>query len=246
MKYQIFILYLLLTVSFQSCQKSLQKEMIVQGNIKGLTKGTLYLDKLKDSVFTAVDSFNVRDNGQFTLGDNIESPEIYHLRIKEKANEFLLIFGEKGRITVNSKLDKFATAAKISGSTNQDLLSEYKKMIQKFNDKRLDLFKANFEAEKEKNQKKLDSLDAVYKNLIRKRYLYTTNFALTHADKEVAPYLALTELYNAKIQLLDTVNNTLSTTVKESKYGKQLADFIAVIKKNETSGSAHSVQDLLN
>ncbi len=80
----------------------------------------------------------------------------------------------------------------------------------------------------------LDSLETAYKSLVRRRYLYTTNYAVKHADKEVAPYLALTELYNANISLLDTVNNSLSENIKNSKYGKQLDRFITVIRKNES------------
>ena len=61
------------------------------------------------------------------------------------------------------------------------------------------------------------------------------NFALNNNDSEVAPYLALTEIYNAKVHLLDTINNTLTAKVKESKYGKELQTFIDKIKKEENN-----------
>ena len=48
----------------------------------------------------------------------------------------------------------------------------------------------------------------------------------TKGGFEVSPYIALTELNNANIQLLDTVNKSLSEEVRLSKYGKQLDDFI--------------------
>jgi len=227
-----FILFILV-YSLYACNGTADKSFTVNGEIKGLTKGTLYLDKLSDSIFKVVDSFSVRDNGKFTLSDALESPEIYYLRIKEKPDESILIFGEKSIVTLTSKLEKFSTSAKISGSKNHDLLTEYKKMIRKFSDSRLDLIKANIEAQQTQNQHKIDSLDQVHRSLIRRRYLYTTNFAVNHADKEVAPYLALTELFNANIKLLDTVNNSLSEKVKASKYGKQLDQFISVIKKTE-------------
>lgn len=216
-----------------SCNTNTKKDFRINGTIKGLTKGTIYLEKLKDSIFKPVDSFLVRDNGKFSVGDMIDSPEIYYLRIKEKPDETILIFGEKGSIIVKSKLEKFNISAKVSGSSNHDLLTEYKKMVQKFNDKRLDLFKANLEAEQAHDQTGIDSLNKVHSSLIRRRYLYTTNFAVNHADKEIAPYLALTELYNANISLLDTVNNSLTEKIQLSKYGKQLDRFISVVKKNE-------------
>jgi len=43
----------------------------------------------------------------------------------------------------------------------------------------------------------------------------------------------LSDLFNANIKLLDTINNSLSKKVKASKYGKELANFIAGIKKDE-------------
>ena len=206
---------------------------MVQGTIKGLTKGTVYLDKVQDTLIVAIDSFLVRDDGHFILGEQIESPEIYYLRIKEIPNKKLLIFGEKSIINVEANLDKFDYSAKIAGSKNHDLLTTYKKMNQKFKDAKLNLFKANLEAEKANNQQTLDSLEMVFKSLNRRQYLYTTNYAVNNSDKEVAPYIALTELYNAKLSLLDTVNNSLTEDIKNSKYGKQLDRFIAVIKKNE-------------
>ncbi|HHB52157.1 MAG TPA: DUF4369 domain-containing protein, partial [Saprospiraceae bacterium] len=217
----------------------------INGDIKGFTKGTVYLQKVVDTLITVIDSTDVYKNGKFSIGDSIDSPEIYYLQIKEKPDESLLIFGEQGIVTVSSKIDKFSTAAVVKGSENHDLLTQYKEMIQKFNGKRLDLFKANFDAERAQDQATLDSLDKAYKNLIRKRYLYTANFAVKHSDKEVAPYIALTELYNANISLLDTVNNALTDRIKVSKYGRKLDRFIRVIKKNETTDSLDSIQNLV-
>ena len=56
--------------------------------------------------------------------------------------------------------------------------------------------------------------------------MYTINFAINNKDSEVAPYLALSEIYDANIKYLDTINNQLTPKVKASKYGKQLQDYI--------------------
>jgi len=233
MKLSHFFLSLILLFSFGSCKQTKNTNFVLTGTIKGLTKGTVYLDRVKDTIIVAVDSFKVRDNGYFLLGEDIESPEIFYLRIKEVPNKKLLVFAEKGKIDVQTKLEKFDYSAKIKGSKNHDLLMNYKKMIQQFKDSKLELFKENLEAEKANNAKALDSLEIVFKSLNRRQYLYTTNFAVNNSDKEIAPYIALTELFNANLSLLDTVNNSLSEEIKNSKYGKQLDRFISVIKKNE-------------
>jgi len=145
----------------------------------------------------------------------------------------ILFFAEKGAINITTRLEKFGLDVEIKGSKTQKLLDKYKKMIQKFNDKQLDLIQLNFNAQKDKNKSQLDSIDKVSKSLIKRRYLYATNFAVSHSKSEVAPYIALSDLYNANITLLDTINNSLSKKVKASKYGKKLAKFIADIKKDE-------------
>ena len=61
--------------------------------------------------------------------------------------------------------------------------------------------------------------------------LFTTNFAITNSDSEVAPYIALTEMYDASLKMLDTVNNSLSDKVKKSDYGKRLQEYLTKIKK---------------
>ena len=82
-------------------------------------------------------------------------------------------------------------------------------------------------------QAQIDSIKKLINGLVRRRYFYTTNFAVNHSDNEIAPYLALTELFDANITLLDTINNTLTPKVKISKYGKALGKFIADIKSKE-------------
>ncbi len=216
-----------------SCSTEKKGSMLVTGEIKNLKKGTLYLQKIQDTLLVAVDSIVMDGVSAFTLSDEIESPELYFLSLDKSPTKQISFFGEEGTITINTRLDKFVYGATIKGLSNQLLLDEYKKMISQFNDKRLDYIKANLEAKKAGDSIKMDSLDKKILGLVKNRYLYTTNFAKNHADKEVAPYLALTELANANIRLLDTVNNSLSKEVSASKYGKKLKEFLAEIKAKE-------------
>jgi len=228
------LLPLIIVISLiASCGKSHKGNMLVKGNIDGLKKGTLYLQKIKDTLLVTVDSIQLNGNGNFILSDNIESPEMYYITLGEISNEKMAFFGEKGEITISTKLAKLATSLKIAGSSNQLLLDEYQAMIQKFNGKNLDLIKEKFNALKDNDSEAQLASEKAEGNLVKRRYLYTTNFALTHADTEVAPYIALTALYNANIKLLDTVNNSLSEKIKASTYGIQLNDYIAQIKNQE-------------
>ncbi len=219
-------------VLIYSCTKESENTMYVKGNIKGLKKGTLYLQKQMDSLIISVDSIHVNGTDEFLLRDVVLSPEMYFLTLGS-GNKRIAFFGEKDTINISSRLDKFEFKAKITGSKNQELLDNYLDIKKKFSNQNLDLIKEEFEARKSGVQDSLDIINKKLKNLNRRLYLYTTNFAVNNSDYEVAPYIALTELVNANIKLLDTINKSLTPEIKSSKYGMQLDEFIATIKETE-------------
>ena len=227
------ILTLLTITLFVTCTTKKQGNMLVKGTVDGLKKGTLYLQKFNDTLLVSVDSIQLSGTSDFMLSHQVNSPEMYYLVLGKGKDKTISFFGEKGEITINTKLSKFSTSAKITGSKNQILWEEHNNMAIKFSGKRLDLIKEKFEAQKNKDKKALLKVEALEKNLIKRKYYYTTNFSVKNGNHEIAPYLALTELYNANIQLLDTVNNSLSKQVKTSKYGVALSQFIKDIKANE-------------
>ncbi|WP_299110171.1 DUF4369 domain-containing protein [uncultured Tenacibaculum sp.] len=230
---KIIALIAITLVAF-ACSSKKEGNMIVKGQIKGLKKGTLYLQKMKDTILVSVDSVNLLGDDKFTLVDNLESPVVYYITFDGNTDEKrLLFFGEKGEITINDNIEEFGFNPEISGSENQKSLEEYFKITRRFNDQNLELIKLNFNAQKSNNLDSVKMVEKKFNALTRKRVLFATNFALNNSDKEVAPYIALTELYDANIRLLDTVNNSLSDKVKNSDYGKRLQKFVSKIKKDE-------------
>lgn len=225
-------LIILLALFVFACAKESENTMYVKASVKGLKKGTFYLQKQKDSTIISVDSISVNGTEDFMLTDEIETPEMYYLTLKNSPKR-ISFFGEKDTVSIQSQLDKFGLKVRIQGSENQELLDQFNDIQQKFNNQRLDLIKQEFEARKTGSQDSIDLVAKKYKNWERKKYLYTTNFAITNGEFEVAPYIALTELVDANLSLLDTINNSLSPEVKQSKYGVQLDEFVAEIKKNE-------------
>ena len=212
--------------------------MILTGTVDGLRKGTLYLQKIQDSTLVNIDSVVVNGNPEFQFKTEIENPEIYYLYLKKEdgdsLNDRILFFAEKGNITVNTLLKTFESSAKVTGSENQKLLQEYRKLAKQFNEKNLEYIQAYFtEAKKENNSKKLDSIQGAIDNLLKRRYLYALNFASTNGDNVIAPFIALTEVSDANIIFLDTVASKLTDKVKASKYGKEFIEFIATRKAKE-------------
>jgi succinate dehydrogenase flavin-adding protein (antitoxin of CptAB toxin-antitoxin module) len=227
--------FLLVIVLFVIACGKKEADLTVKVNVEGLKKGTLYLKKIKDTTLVSVDSITINGESFIELHSDLESPEIFYLYLDKNSAEKdrIAFFANKGITEINTTLKNFAFDAKIKGSEQQKVLEEYQKVISKLNNRNLDLIKEHFEAQKSGDSIKLDSIVKMSDNLLKRKYLYTVNFALNNNDSEVAPYIALSEIYDARIDLLDTINKSLTDNIKNSKYGKELDRFIQVVKQKE-------------
>ena len=205
--------------------------MKISGSINGLKKGKLFLQKVKDSTLINVDSFEVKGTSNFILSDNIIGSEIYYLYLNkddgDSLNDRIPFFGEKGEIEIRTRLSTFESSAIISGSKNQLILEEYNSMIRRFNTENLNLIK-DFVNNKDiiNDENRLLNLEKESERLMRRKYLYSLNFASIHNESEVAPYIALYEIPDANPILLDSVFIKLSPKIKDSKYGKLLLEYL--------------------
>ncbi len=213
-----------------------ENTMIVSGNIKGLKKGTLYLQKISDSVLTSIDSLTIEGDGNFSLKAELEDPEIFYLYLEKndnnEVNDRITFFGEPGTITINTSWNTFDTNASISGSTNHKKLEEYRSVMSRMNTENLEILQGAMDPEIQKDSLALDSIQkASDRNLLR-RYLYSLNFAINNKDSHVAPYVALTEVADANIKYLDSVYYSLSPEVANAKYGRALQKYLEELKSD--------------
>ncbi len=224
---------LLLLLAF-SCGKK-EHDLTVKGSVKGLKKGIIYLQKISDTMLLAVDSVSIKGDVNFELHSDLDTPEMFYLYLDKNDNseDRLSFFANKGVTEIHTTLKNFVYDAKIIGSKQQEVLSEYNKMIKKFNNKSLDLYKAKFEAFKSEDLVKADSLQLAYDRNNKSKFLYTLNFSMNHLDSEVTPFIALTDLYNSNVKALDTIYNNLDDKVLNSKYGLELKKYIEGIKLEE-------------
>ncbi|MBC9797676.1 DUF4369 domain-containing protein [Sinomicrobium sp. FJxs] len=209
--------------------------MHLTGQVEGLKKGKIYLQKVQDSTLVSLDSLIVDGNSHFDFTTEIEEPEIFYLSVTRhnsvNKDTSLLFFGEKGEITINTSWNYFSAEAEVEGSETHEKLEEYQKVIRQFREKNLELVTEQLKAGKD--SLKRDSLARLANKNTTRSYLYTLNFALGNADSYVAPYIALAEVANARIKYLDTINKSLSPEVAASKYGKALNEYIEEIKARE-------------
>ena len=237
--FKIVVIFILI-IGCTGKSKSDMNTIEVKGSIEGLRKGTLYLQKIQDSILIDLDSLVLKGSSNFKLQAKINSPEIFYLYLDKKdgdtLNDRIRFFGEKGTIEINTLLKTYESSAQISGSENHLLLEEYLTFIRRFDQENLKLVKVYFNELRENNaSKKLDSIQKKMDNLLLRRYLFTINFASNNSDKEIAPYLMVTEVNDTSIKLLDSVMVKLSPEVKNSKYGKDLKLLIDKRKKEISS-----------
>ncbi len=222
--------YFILVILISSCSQT-PKNTTVSGNIKGFQKGTLYLQRVDDGEFMTLDSLAMSNTTDFELGYDLEEAEMLFLSIsKELDAERISFFADKGVTTINTSLKRFKYDAKIEGSAQQKLLESYYKNIGRFKDQKLELIEAQLNAQKDGNTAVADSLQVQLDKLVQRSYLYSINFAVNNKESEVAPFVAVSEIYDANVKYLDTINKILPPKIANSKYGMILEAYIKTVK----------------
>jgi len=223
-------LSLFLAILIMSCTQP-SKNTTVSGNIKGLQKGTLYLQHVKDEGFTTLDSLEMTSTTDFQLGCDLDEAEVLFLSLsKELDAERISFFADQGHTTINTTLKRFKYDAQIEGSDQQKLLESYYKNIERFKNQKLELIEAQLNAQKDGNLERSDSLQVKINKIVQRSYLYSINFALNNKDSEVAPFVAVSEIYDANVKYLYTINKVLPPKIANSKYGIILEEYIKTIK----------------
>lgn len=209
--------------------------MQVEVFVKDLKKGTLYLERVQDSILVAVDSMQITQEKPIVLEADLNHPELFYVLLdRNKADDFdnrIPFFGEAGNISIQTTLDGYVTKAEVVGSPTQDIFNSYNKVISQFNNEELDLLAAYLQAQISQNSDSLALLEKQSTSLAKRKILFTANFAVNNRTSVIAPYLALYNLISDSKSLLDTIAASMSDDVRNSSYGKQLRDYLADAEK---------------
>ncbi len=139
--------------------------------------------------------------------------------------------GVAGVIEVNTALSlnslgSYKRSFEVRGKKNIELMEEFKIFEKQFmskrdklNDKRKIFIETN-------DVERLDSIQKLLDVLQYKSYLYTANFAINNSDSEIAPYLGVKKIADAKIEILETIEEKLTEKVKKSRYGKIFLELV--------------------
>ena len=220
----------LLIISFlfilTNCENN-ENNMTVKVKVENFKKGNVYLQKISDSALINVDSIFVKKNESIILKYNIDSPELFYLNLDvsniENRIEF---FGEKGEINIDTSLEKFNSDFKISGSSSDSIYRDYLSVIKKFNNQKLDLIQLSFNLTKTELNDSLIKVQNQIKSLNKRQYLYNLNYTVSNGNSFISPLIAINEFSESGKIVLDTIKNSMSKQVLESKYGKIFSDIV--------------------
>lgn len=231
------VLALLIALAVFSCKKeeTSTKNFVLTGNIKGLKQGKLYIQRVKDTLLVPIDSITISGNSSFKSEFDLESPEMLYLfldrGVTNSIDNNIPFFAEPGKMHIETSLDFFTADATITGSKNQELYDEYKKVVSRYVDQDLDLITQRFEAFKKKDMATIAKIQEKQDAIKKRKYLYTTNFAVNHPDAEVSPYVTLAEIYDINFKYLDTIKKTMTPRVAKTLYGKKFMEYYAEREK---------------
>lgn len=228
------ILYAVAAIALlASCAKQ-EGNLLITGDINGLNQGKIYFQRVKDSTLTAFKTVKFDGNSTFETYLDIQEPEVIYLFLDRGTSNSLdnniAFFAEKGKMTISADVDNFIGKAKITGNKNQELLNDYKSVITNYNKKNLELVENRIKADWAKNTRVADSIKKLEDGIVTRKYQFTINFCLNNPDAEITPFLAITEIYDANPKYLDSIYNSLTPKVKQSKYGKKLSEYLVAVK----------------
>ena len=232
---KLFIALCAVSILFSCKEKKPANNLEISGYIKDLKKGTLYIKKVQDTALITIDTIKINGDSHFVSNIIVANPEMYYLILDRgttvSGDNSISFFAESGKMTIESSLGFYSSDVKISGSKNQQLYDEYKKVANQFVDQNLDLVELKFAAYQSKNATELEKIQQKQDAILKRKYLYTTNFAVNNGNFEVAPYLTLAEIPDINMKYLDTIQKRMSPKVSKSIYGKKLNSFIAERRK---------------
>jgi len=236
----VFIAFLF----FTGCT-SKTENLTLSGTVKGLKKGTLYLQKFEDTLLISVDSVHIDGKSDFVFREQLDEPEIYYLYVQLKdaslQDDLITFFAEEGTMTIHTVIDEFGNRARITGSKNDSILRVYDKLKQRFITRNLELIEERLKLKSGSPDSLKIAIELQQQRLLSNKYYTTVNFAINHKDFEVAPYLVLSEAAEVQVKYLDTVYNVLPQKIKDSKYGRELESFIQFRRENDSLEFVNSI-----
>ena len=126
----------LATVVFLSACKSDQNKITVVGSLEGMPAQQLFLEELRLSGTTVIDSTTSKEDGRFELEGTVNEPGLYRVRFGSQEEAFALLSGSGGAYSVNGNWkapDQFKVGGNAATASLQGFLARMRRFSVDFN-----------------------------------------------------------------------------------------------------------------
>ena len=190
--------------------------------VKGLKKGTVYIETFKDTAYTLLDSMYFYNTEIQEKDLRVEYPTLVRLKLESDKykSPYVEFFYNNGNVEAESTLKNFITDFEVKGDSLTTDIKDYQKIIKKFNNQKLDLIaeKLNILTKKD-TINTIEFIDENLNKLERRKGLFIINFCLNKNDKAYTPLIAYTEINYITKKYIDSIYSNLTDNVKESHFG---------------------------
>lgn len=124
MKKNLLVIAVIALVLGYACDTKETGGLSLEGSVKDVSEGTVYLQKFRNKTFFVIDSAAIT-NGAFQFSKEVELPEIYGLTLDTTKGSFLVFLDENPAAVVLDSSNYYRNTT-IEGSELHDLFVEYK------------------------------------------------------------------------------------------------------------------------
>jgi peroxiredoxin len=222
------LLILTIAVILLSCGGNNKNQFTINGNVKGIDSGMIYLQKNEAGNWTKLDSTNIKE-GKFSFKGNVATPEMWYLTFKG-TQLVLPFFVENSTIDLTVDTDSI-DASVVTGSATYDLYKKYLGQTDLLNKKMDDLYSEYQKAREINDTATMNKMDLQSTELDKEKKKLIVDFAKENNKSVVAPYLILKNSWQFELPELEEISVTFDTSLKASSYYQAVMTRIDVLKK---------------
>jgi peroxiredoxin len=222
------MLILAVAVILASCTGRNKNQFAINGNVKGIDSGMVYLQKTEGGNWIKLDSTNIKE-GKFTFKGNLAAPELLYLTFSANQLNFPF-FVENSEIDVTVYADSLDKSV-VNGSETNVIYKNYlgqKDVL----DKKMDNLYGEYKKAREANDTSLmNKLDAGQNDLDKEMKKLVVDFVKANNKSVVAPYLIIRNSWQFELPELEEISATFDTSLKVSGYYQTVMNRIDILKR---------------
>ncbi|MFV0236954.1 MAG: DUF4369 domain-containing protein [Flavobacteriales bacterium] len=215
-----------LSIMIFSCSTAPEKDaLIINADIKGLRKATIYLHQNINGEITPVDSLQIEDTETFTFTKKINHPDLYWVQIKNRMP--MPVFVEPGNpVLLKTHMDSLHTY-KAYGTQTQKDLTRFLNYMGKRDASYQNYYNHYTLAIQNQDEYGAKQWLTKMKKNRNSKTMIALNYATKNGNTQLSPFIALNYLPNTlKKHWYDSIYLSLNDSIKQTYFGKELNTYI--------------------